>query len=205
MLETLLILLITQVLAMMSPGPDMFLILKNTLGQRGRAPAVATVFGIALGLTVHISVSIAGLGIILLQSETLYRIIRYAGAAYLAYIGIQSFLSHSQLNVQETTNEKDKNWKTAFREGLFTNLLNPKVTLYVLSLFTQLISPLIPVWQKLTYGSVLVAEAILVWWLFVLVINQQVIREKIQKYTVWFDRLFGVILICIAGSVVFHL
>ena len=98
MLEILLVLLVTQFLAMMSPGPDMFLILKNSIGQSSKGPAIATILGIGLGLTVHISVSIGGLAILLVQSELLYRLVRCAGAAYLAYLGLKSLICQSSFS-----------------------------------------------------------------------------------------------------------
>lgn len=202
MAETILILLLTQILAMMSPGPDMFLILKNSLGQPGQKAALFTILGIAVGLSVHITLSIAGLAIILIQSESLYRIVRYAGAAYLAYIGLKSLLSHYTLKIEEAPTNETRGSKRAFRQGLLTNLLNPKVTLFILSLFTQLISPMAPIWQKMTYGTVLILEAILVWWIFAMVINHSQIRKRIEKCSIWFDRLFGLILLCLAGSVI---
>ncbi|MDG2170690.1 MAG: LysE family transporter [Opitutales bacterium] len=203
MTQTLVILLVTQIFAMMSPGPDMLLIIRNTLGTSGKKAALFTILGIAAGLSVHISVSIAGLAIVLSQSDLLYSIVRYLGAAYLAYIGLKSLLNRSQFKIQsgENTDHKTPN-SEAFREGFFTNLLNPKVTLYILSLFTQLIAPASPLWQKLIYGSVLIIEAVVVWVVFSAIIGIPMIRKLTQDWALWIDRLFGLILIGIALSVV---
>ena len=203
MTQTLVILLVTQIFAMMSPGPDMFLIIRNRLGQTGSQAAVFTILGIAVGLGVHISLSIAGLAIILTQSDLLYIIVRYLGAAYLAYLGFKSLLSNTDFEIQEGHLKKpNKPAGEAFREGLFTNLLNPKVTLYILSLFTQLIPPTSPLWEKMVYGSVLVLECVVVWLIFASIIGMPLIRTQTQKWALWIDRLFGLILIGIALSVV---
>ena len=203
MTQTLVILLVTQIFAMMSPGPDMFLITRNRLGQAGSQAAVFTILGIAVGLGVHISLSIAGLAIILTQSDLLYVIVRYLGAAYLAYLGFKSLLSNTDFEIQEGHLKKpNKPAGEAFREGLFTNLLNPKVTLYILSLFTQLIPPTSPLWEKMVYGSVLVLECVVVWLIFASIIGMPLIRTQTQKWALWIDRLFGLILIGIALSVV---
>ncbi|QXD22765.1 LysE family translocator [Opitutia bacterium ISCC 51] len=203
MTQTLVILLVTQIFAMMSPGPDMLLIIRNTLGTAGKQTAFFTILGIAAGLTVHISVSIAGLAIVLSQSDLLYSIVRYLGAAYLAYIGLKSLLNRSQFKIQSGENtDLEKSNSEAFREGFFTNLLNPKVTLYILSLFTQLIAPASPIWQKLIYGSVLVIEAMAVWLIFSAIIGIPIIRRLTQEWALWIDRLFGLMLIAIALSVV---
>ena len=188
---------------MMSPGPDMLLIIRNTLGTAGKQTAFFTILGIAAGLTVHISVSIVGLAIVLSQSDLLYSIVRYLGAAYLAYIGLKSLLNRSQFKIQSGENtDLEKSNSEAFREGFFTNLLNPKVTLYILSLFTQLIAPASPIWQKLIYGSVLVIEAMAVWLIFSAIIGIPIIRRLTQEWALWIDRLFGLMLIAIALSVV---
>lgn len=188
---------------MMSPGPDMLLIIRNTLNQPGKKAAVFTILGIAAGLSVHIALSVAGLAIVLTQSDLLYTIIRYLGAGYLTYLGIKALLSQSPIEIHEGSIEANhKPALEAFREGLFTNLLNPKVTLYILSLFTQLIDLASPLWQKLVYGSVLILEAIVVWLLFASVIGLPIVRNLTQKWSLWIDRLFGLILLGIAASVV---
>ena len=187
----------------MSPGPDMLLIIRNTLGQRGKQAAVFTILGIALGLSVHISLSIAGLAIVLTQSDLLYNIVRYLGAAYLAYLGFKALFNRSSFEISEESGTVfQKPGGEAFREGLFTNLLNPKVTIYILSLFTQLIDLSSPLWQKLTYGSVLVLECVVVWLFFSSIVGLPIVRNKTQKWALWIDRLFGLILIGIALSVV---
>ena len=200
--ETIVILLVTQFLAMMSPGPDMILILKNTVGHSDLKPATYTILGIGLGLSIHISFSIGGLAILLLQSEKLYQGVRFAGAAYLAFIGIKSLIGTRKQNyIPLAKSNLDHNATTAFRDGLITNLLNPKVTLFIISLFTQLISPGTALWQKFIYAVVLVVEALVVWLLFARAINSTKIKEWISNYSGWVDRLFGLLLLGIACSV----
>ena len=203
MTQILLILLVTQFFAMMSPGPDMLLVVRNTVGQVGNKVAFYTIIGIGLGLSVHITLSIAGLAILLTQSDILYKTVRYIGAAYLAYLGIKSLLSNSKTENQVNESVPIKRSVEAFREGLFTNLFNPKVTLYILSLFTQLIDPASPLWHKITYGGVLVAEAIIVWLIFSTLVGIPGTRKGGRKWEPWINRLFGLILLGIAFSVVF--
>lgn len=201
--ETILILLATQVLAMMSPGPDMFLIIKNTIGTHSRLAALFTILGIAVGLTVHIGISISGLSLIIVNSPGTYRIIRYMGAAYLVYIGIKSFTSHSSLSKINNAAVFQKSNGLAFREGLFTNLLNPKVTLYIIGLFTQLINPVESLSVKATYSFILVVEAVVVWLILSQLFRLPTFRKWITGWTLWIDRAFGLILIAIASTVIF--
>ncbi len=202
MTETIVFLLTTQLFAMMSPGPDMFLIMKNGLGIHKSNAAYFTVLGIGLGLSIHIGISIAGLGILLTESELLFTSVRYLGAAYLAYLGIQAFRNHSTIKTQIAPSENKPRAFTAFKEGLFTNLLNPKVTLFILSLFTQFIEPDAPLNEKLVYGCVLIVEAIAVWCIFAKAIRLNTIQKIVERYSQSIDRTFGVILIVIAVSVI---
>lgn len=202
--EIIVVLLITQLFAMMSPGPDMFLIMKNGLGQSKSYPVYFTIFGIAAGLSIHIGVSIAGLGILLAESELLFTAVRYLGAAYLLYLGFRSLLSHSKLETTFGGNAGELQASKAFKEGFFTNLLNPKVTLFILSLFTQFIQPDAPINQKLVYGIILVVEAIVVWSVFAQGIRLKLIRKTLADYALWIDRTFGLILVLIAVSVIWN-
>lgn len=179
----------------------MFLILKNSIVHKNANIANFTILGIGVGLAFHISISIAGFGIFLTQSENLFRIVRYIGAAYLAYIGFKSLLNRSKLQSVESNYDKELTLTEAFKEGLFTNLLNPKVTLYIISLFTQVIRPSASLYEKSTYGIVLVAEAIVVWSIFTRAVRLEAVRNALEDYTIWLDRLFGLILLGIAGSV----
>lgn len=199
--ETIVVLLMTQLFAMMSPGPDMFLIMKNGLGQSKSYPVFFTILGIAAGLSIHIGASIAGIGVLLNESELLFKSVRYLGAAYLLYLGLRSLLSHSRLETTFGVASGELQASKAFREGFFTNLLNPKVTLFILSLFTQFIQPDVPTNEKLVYGMVLVLEAILVWSLFARGIRLKVIRRTLADYALWIDRTFGLLLVLIAVSV----
>ena len=203
MTHIILILLVTQFFAMMSPGPDMLLVMKNTLGQTSNKAGIYTVLGIGLGLAVHIALSIAGLAILLTESEFLYQSVRYAGAAYLGYLGLKSILSHSENRNAVNESAPIKRAGEAFREGLFTNLSNPKVALYILSLFTQLIDPASPLWEKVTYGALLVAEAILVWLVFSCLVKMPGFQSSGRNWAPWIERLFGLILLGIALSVVY--
>ena len=99
MTQTIIILLVTQFFAIMSPGPDMLLIIRNTVGQSKKKPGVFTILGIASGLSAHITLSIAGLAIFLSQSELLFTTVRYTGAAYLAYLGFKALIKSSKFTI----------------------------------------------------------------------------------------------------------
>ena len=94
MLSTYLILASLTFVAMMSPGPDMMLIVKHS-GARNRWPAVACIAGICCGVSVHITFSILGIAAVISANATIYSIMKFAGAGYLIYIGLKSVLVKS--------------------------------------------------------------------------------------------------------------
>ena len=126
-------------LAVMSPGPDFFLSLKNSL-QYSRKTGIYTALGFALGILVHITYSMAGVALIISKSTALYATIRYAGAAYLIYLGFHAIMDKQKevdLSLQKTA---DIGSVKAISQGFITNILNPKATLFFMSLYTYIFS-----------------------------------------------------------------
>ena len=72
----------------LSPGPDMLLILKNSFNHNLRA-ALFTIFGIITGIVFHTTVALPGLSVLFAKSGTLYQVMKYCGATYLAYLGVR--------------------------------------------------------------------------------------------------------------------
>ncbi len=180
--------------AMMSPGPDMILLIKNGICYP-RKPALLTVWGIVVGLTFHISVSILGLALIISSNTTVYRFVKIAGALYLIFIGIQAIREKAESLDFNKEKSADVSAVRGFRDGLFCNLLNVKALLFILSVFTQLIDPDLRLSDKFGYGAVMLMEALIVWSLFVLVIQTAPVQRAVQKYRLWFSRFFGLLLI----------
>jgi threonine/homoserine/homoserine lactone efflux protein len=128
-----------------TPGADMALVTKNVI-TRGRAAAFMTTLGICLGCLVHATLSGLGLSAILSGSATLFEVVKLAGAVYLIYIGATSLWSgirgqRVQAVVDQPQNTTGDRRMRSFTEGLFTNLLNPKVALFYLTFLPQFIAP----------------------------------------------------------------
>lgn len=144
-----------HLLAVMSPGPDFAMVMRNSLIYSRRTGVLAAL-GLALGIMLHVTYSLLGIGLIISQSVVLFNAIKLLGAAYLIYIGVKSLLSKK---VQPGDADPDKNIKqdlsalSAIRLGFLTNALNPKATLFFLALFTQVINPSTPLAVKLLYGA----------------------------------------------------
>lgn len=130
----------TALLLVLTPGQDTFFILGRSLSS-GRSAGVAAALGISAGSTIHTLAAALGLSALLATSPSAFRVVKFAGAAYLVYIGVRALLSRgSGVPVADAASDSDGRG-TAFRQGILTNLLNPKVALFFLALVPQFIEP----------------------------------------------------------------
>ena len=122
-----------------TPGPDMLLIASRSVSQ-GRASGFATLAGIQVGTYCHALAAALGLSQLFLLVPLAYDVVRYAGAAYLLYLAWQVFRSNGEMSAP-TAGSSRYSIASVFRQGLLTNLLNPKMALFVLALFPQFVQP----------------------------------------------------------------
>ncbi|MCI0350481.1 MAG: LysE family translocator [Acidobacteriales bacterium] len=124
----------------LAPGPDMLYVLGRSLGQGHRAGIVSSL-GIFVGCLVHVFAAALGLAAILRSSAIAYDVIRYAGAAYLIYLGIRVLTSKAEAASLDPTLDRDHNLWAIFRQGVITNVLNPKVAMFFLAFLPQFADP----------------------------------------------------------------
>ncbi len=122
-----------------TPGPDMLLIASRSISQ-GRASGFATLAGIQVGTYCHALAAALGLSQLFVVVPLAYDVVRYAGAAYLLYLAWQTFRSAGTA-LAPTAGLRRYPIVVVFRQGLLTNLLNPKMALFVLALFPQFVNP----------------------------------------------------------------
>ncbi|MBF0380994.1 MAG: LysE family translocator [Magnetococcales bacterium] len=199
MAATLLVLASVTFIAMMSPGPDMLMVIKHGSAKE-RWPVVACIAGICCGVTVHVAFSILGIAVVISTSATLFTILKIAGSAYLIYIGVKSLLSTGGLSLDGTNQSAAKKHSTPFRDGLFCNVLNPKVTMFILAVFTKIIEPSTPVDDKIIYGIFMVFEVFIVWNIFITLVRTKLVLGFMQRFQVAIDRITGVVLIGFGGA-----
>ena len=133
--------LLIHFLAVISPGPDFFMAIKNSLTY-SRKIGIFTAVGFGLGIGVHVFYSIAGVALLISESIVIFSIIKYLGVAYLLYIGVKSLLAKpTYLQIEKQKHKKEVTPIKAIFQGFLTNVLNPKATLFFLSLFTLVITP----------------------------------------------------------------
>lgn len=128
-------------LTIMTPGPDTAWILRNTIAG-GRAAGLANVAGVAVGLAVWSTATVVGLTAVLLAVAPLYAFIRYAGAVYLVFLGFQALRSafRGEASAAVARNSSPVAPRTAFRQGLLSDLGNPKPGAFMTSLLPQFVS-----------------------------------------------------------------
>lgn len=189
-------LILIMLVAMLSPGPDFILVLKNA--RLGFNQGIATALGISAGLVVHCSLALAGVAVLLTTSRALYLIVRLGGAAFLTYLGLKILFSLRKGNLHQIESDFSSKSPSIFRcfcEGLITNVLNPKVTLFILSIFTQFIPPDAPLADRIYVASVMLAECILVWSSFGALVQLNVFQRNLERFGKYLEAIFGAALV----------
>ena len=127
---------LTGLLLNLTPGNDMIYVIARSSGQ-GIKAGVISALGIGAGCIVHIFAAVIGLSAIIAQSAIAFDIIKYAGAAYLIYLGVRSLVSKKK---KITINKLEEiSYNKIFWQGVITNVLNPKVALFFLAFLPQFI------------------------------------------------------------------
>lgn len=194
-----------HLLAVASPGPDFALILRQSI-QYGRRVAIISSVGVGMAIMLHVAYSLLGIGVIVSQSVLLFNLMKYAAAAYLIYVGYKALRARPQNldTLQQAQQQILPSARQAWFSGFLTNGLNPKATLFFLSLFTAVISPTTPLEVQLAYG-IYMAVATTLWFILVsLLFSGARVRGWFKRLGHWFERIMGGILILlgvkIAGS-----
>lgn len=189
------------ILAVVSPGPDSLLVIRNTVSSSRRA-GLYTAIGIAAGNLIHVGYSLVGIGLIIAKSIFLFTAIKTAGAAYLLFLGFKAVrakpaatasLTHAPM-VHLTDSQ-------AFRTGFMCNVLNPKCTMFFLALFTQLLNPATSFAGKALYGLSLVAIAFSWFSLLTAMLSLPSVRERFTRFGHHAERAMGAMLMAIGIKV----
>ncbi|MCF7361776.1 MULTISPECIES: LysE family translocator [Vibrio] len=201
-LNSLLLFVIACLAINMIPGPDVIYIVSNTM--KGKlASGFKAAMGLGVGYFVHTLAACLGLSAIILSSAVAFSAVKWLGAAYLVYLGVQSLISmwrgESKLVVSENV-ERNKN---VFVQGVIVSVLNPKVALFFLSFLPQFIdtSAGVASMQLLMLGSLFSALATLCNILYASVGSWVFSRPNSQRYSRALEGVSGVLLIGLASKV----
>ena len=192
-----------MMISLISPGPDFAVVVRNSLIY-SRKTALLTALGIALGILVHVSYTLFGLGVIIRESAWLFLAVKYLGAGYLLYIGYKGLRAKkTAFGGDKMEQACDISGFSALWSGFLTNALNPKCMLFFVSLFSIVIAPHTPLFIMLIYGLVIFVET-LVWFSFVaFCLSGKQTREKFKTVGHWVERVTGGVLMGLGARLLF--
>ena len=184
-----------SLLLAITPGPDFALVTRNALAF-GRRGALFTCAGLTAGVGVWVVASAVGLAVVLERSTLIYTIVRVAGAAYLAYLGVTTLLAsrHRPAPLAITASRPAKSSRI-WSQGMLSASLNPKLGVFFVSVLPQFIDPHDALAQSLLFGAIFLVIGIA--WMTVYGLSVSRLREKLLSPRVrqWLARATGVALL----------
>ncbi|WP_300667977.1 LysE family translocator [Desulfoluna sp.] len=177
-----------------SPGADFVMVTRNSIFF-SRSAGLFSALGVGCAIWIHVTYSIAGLALIISRSIVLFSILKYVGAAYLIYIGWKTFTSKELIDIDEPSAGHELSNGAAFKVGFMTNALNPKTTIFFLSIFTQVVNPETPLWMQLIYGLI-ISLSHLVWFSSVAIfLSHPILLQRFQNSKKIIEKVVGGVLI----------
>ncbi|MCC4798796.1 lysine transporter LysE [Enterovibrio norvegicus] len=193
-------LVLVCMLGAMSPGPSLVVMVRHSLAG-GRLHGIVAAWAHALGVGLYAVITLLGLAVILKESPMAFQIIAYTGAGYLAWLGIKSLQSKGGVAAKLESGEKTTLLEAA-RDGAMISVLNPKLALFFLALFSQFVAVGTDVFSR----SVIVATPLVIdglWYTLVaLVLSSSRMLDTLKRRAVWIDKFCGIVLIGLAIRVV---
>jgi threonine/homoserine/homoserine lactone efflux protein len=193
---------IAHMLAVMSPGPDFAIVLRQSLAH-GRRTAIWTSVGVGSAICLHVTYSMFGLGLLLRSSPAAFTVLKFAGASYLAWLGVRALRAapYPPAGVRAApvaTPGAHSAWTT----GFLNNALNPKAALCIIAFFATLVSGTTPIPVKMGYG-VWMSLTTMAWFSLVSVVfTRERVRRAYLGSSRWIDRSLGVVFLLFAASLV---
>jgi threonine/homoserine/homoserine lactone efflux protein len=198
---------VAHMLAVASPGPDFAMVVRQSLAH-GRKAAIWTSVGIGSAILVHVTYALLGIGILLRTYPVAFTAVKFAGAGYLAWIGVQALMSKPRHGLAEApfgskaaiTRPAEPAPRAAWTTGFLTNVFNPKATLFFVAIFASLIDPATPKVIQGVYGLWMAATT-MGWFVMVsLFFTKERVRAAFLRGGHWIDRVMGVVLIGLAAA-----
>jgi len=187
---------VVHLLAAASPGPDFAYVTRQSLVHGRRAGLLASI-GIALGLSIHILYSAAGLAAVVAHSAHWMTAIKIAGGGYLLYLGISGLRSGARAPDAQEVRAAPPAPLRQVAGGFLCNALNPKAPIYFLALFTVVLKPGLPLPTLLAYGAWLMLLQWLWFSLVTLLFAHHLVRDRLLAMRHWIDRAFGVAMVAL--------
>lgn len=186
-------------LGAMSPGPSLAVVLQQTLrGGRSNGMVSAVTHGLGIGL--YALLCISGIAVLITTTPALFVTLQWAGAAYLLWLGVKGLLAKAK---NDSALAEAPTTSSAARDGFLVVFLNPKVAVFFIALFSQVIGSDTSMMEKLLYAAT--AMLIDMGWYLVVAWSFSNPRwlGRLQSNVVWLERIFGIILITLAVRLFF--
>jgi RhtB (resistance to homoserine/threonine) family protein len=205
MLFTLIPAYVVFLVAVMSPGPDFAIMVRNSV-RHGRQAGIYTAAGIALANLIHIAYINIGLGALIAHSIMAFNVIKILAAVYLIWLGCTALRSKPQaqtesISLQPVEENPRKSFRSFFLQGFLTNALNPKAAIFWLSYFSIVLNPHMPVAVLLGFVAILILTAFVWFATLSYVLAHARVREKFLRMGHWFDRATGIVLVALGLKV----
>ena len=192
----------TMQIALMSPGPDFMVTLRQTINY-GKKYAYFSSLGIGAAILVHVGYTLLGVGLILKNFPYFLDIVRILGALYLIYLGYGSFKSNSSKIKIQKEKKLSYSYKKSFFVGFITDLLNPKATLFFLSVFTAIVSVDTPMYIQGLYGFYCVLANIF-WYMFIAnILSIKKNLDLFNKHQNIIEKVIGIVLVLLGIKLIF--
>lgn len=198
---------IITLLAVMSPGPDFAMVSKVSL-LKGRREGIFCALGISVAIGVHLTYTLFGMGIIFANTIWVLNTLRFLGAMYLIWLGISAlwpdikaiFLKTNATRKSEPLKNElvtQDNWTisgSAFWSGFACNALNPKTMLFIVSLFSQVISEDTSLIIELGYGTYIAFTHFIWFALVACLLTSARVQQKVLVFKIWIERITGLLM-----------
>lgn len=194
-----------HLLAVMSPGPDTAIVLNNAI-KYGRRAGFYTAAGIGCGIIVHVLYSVAGIGYLLHHYPWLQQVMMLLAAFYLGYIGVSGLRNTRSTPDADFDDRLEQPGKAKpFINGLITNGLNPKATLFFIALFTAAVADTTTMATKFGYGVYLVFATFAWFALLSSIVGHPKLQQKMQRSYRAINLIMSLLLLAIALRLVWSL
>jgi len=188
---------------LLMPGPDLLLVLRNS-AIGGRHGGAATAAGTVTGLLVHATGAALGLSALLAASAEAFTVVKLIGAGYLLYMGVQSLRAAAarahDVGAGPTGTAAEQLGRQAFRQGLLTNVLNPKIAAFFLAFLPQFVTPATSATaQTALLGAIFITMSVV--WLAAVVLGASAASRLLSRDSVRrrLDAVAGVVFLGFAG------
>ena len=184
------------IVATISPGPAFAMTVRIAVAN-SRNIGIIFALGLGVGIAFHVTAILVGIGALIAQSVLLFNIIKYAGAAYLIYIGIKGLKSRKKekLSTHDKQAKSDLKPSAAFRQGVITNILNPKALVFLTAVLAQFITPETTLFHKIALGSTSVMIETIWFSMLAIFLTNPAIKARFTAIAHWIERTCGGLLV----------